>query len=170
MGRIWRSNLPNQLKLGIFKTVIETILMYGSETWRLSARIQKRVGRCYTSLLRRFHNISWRNHPTLQQIYGDLPRLSSRLIQHQAQFAVIVTARKTSLPQIWYYGRSNQSAGSSHSQTSSAEILIIPPDDLGTAMGDRDYWRSVVRPLSATAARWWWWHDRTYECEYKCKE
>ena len=87
MDKIWRSNLPNQLKLDIFKTVIEPILMYGSETWVLSSRLQKHVDGCYTSLLIRVQNNSWRYHPTLEQIYGDMPRLRSHLIQRPAQFA-----------------------------------------------------------------------------------
>ena len=32
LGKSWRSNLPSSLKLKTFQTLIEPILMYGSET------------------------------------------------------------------------------------------------------------------------------------------
>ncbi len=37
MKTIWRSNLSKILKLRYFTAAIETILLYGSETWTLTA-------------------------------------------------------------------------------------------------------------------------------------
>ena len=84
---MWRSNLPNKLKLDLFKTVVEPILTYGSETWTLIAKEVKRVDGCYTNLLWRVQNISWRKHFTLSQIYGDFQPLSVTLAKRRAQFA-----------------------------------------------------------------------------------
>ena len=36
MNKIWSSNLDNVFKIKIFKAVVEPILLYGSETWKLS--------------------------------------------------------------------------------------------------------------------------------------
>ena len=47
----------------------------------------KWVDGCYTNLLRRVQNISWRKHFTLSQIYGDLQPLSVTLTKRRAQFA-----------------------------------------------------------------------------------
>ena len=79
LEKVWRSNLPNKLKLDLFKTVVQPILTYGSETWTLKAKEVERVDGCYTNLLRRVQNISWRKHFTLSHIYGDLQPLSVTL-------------------------------------------------------------------------------------------
>ena len=41
---IWTSNLSNKIEINIFKTIIEPILLYGSETWTLSSKQHKRLG------------------------------------------------------------------------------------------------------------------------------
>ena len=75
--KIWKSNLERDFKIRIFRATIEPVLLYGSETWTLSAKQQRRLDGCYTCLLRRVKNLSWKNHPTLETIYGNLPRISS---------------------------------------------------------------------------------------------
>ena len=65
LEKVWRSNLPYKLKLDRFKTVVEPILTFDSDTWTLKAQEVKRVDGCYTNLLRRVQNISWRQHFTL---------------------------------------------------------------------------------------------------------
>ena len=43
MHKIWSSQLPNYLKVKIFRATIEPILLYGSETWTLSRKLEKRL-------------------------------------------------------------------------------------------------------------------------------
>ena len=60
LNRLWRSNLPNDTKIYIFKTLVDPILLYyGAETWSLTARQQKRLDGAYTSMLRRVKGIHW---------------------------------------------------------------------------------------------------------------
>ena len=86
MEKIWKSNLERDFKIRIFRATIEPVLLYGSETWTLSANQQHRLDGCYTRLLRRVQNLSWKNHPTLETIYGNLPRISSILMKRSVQF------------------------------------------------------------------------------------
>ena len=71
IDNIWNSNLARKTKIQVFRVLIEPILHYRSETWTLSAKQQHRLDGCYTRLLRRVLNLTWRNHPTLEMIYGD---------------------------------------------------------------------------------------------------
>ena len=87
LKKIWKSHLNKNIKLHIFKTIIEPILLYGSETWTLSNTMEARLDGTYTRLLMRVHNISWKSHPTKKQIYGDLPSISSILKAKSVQFA-----------------------------------------------------------------------------------
>ena len=61
MDKIWKSQLDRKIKTRIFRIIIEPILLYGSETWTLSAKQHRRLDGCYTRLLRRVLNLSWKN-------------------------------------------------------------------------------------------------------------
>ena len=76
LDKIWRSNLDNNTKVYLFQTIIEPILLYGSETWTLSAKEHKRLDGAYTNLLRRAQNIHWKGHETLDRIYGKIPPIT----------------------------------------------------------------------------------------------
>ena len=81
MDTLWKSSLNRQIKIRLFIVTIDPILLYESENWTLSARQHRRLDGCYTRLLRRVLNLSWKSHPTLTEIYGDLPRISKRRVQ-----------------------------------------------------------------------------------------
>ena len=42
---------------------------------------------CYTQLLRRVLNISWRDHKTNKEVYGEIPPLSNSVRKRRLQFA-----------------------------------------------------------------------------------
>ena len=87
MDKIWKSNLDKHLKINIFRVTIEPVLLYDSETWTHSTKQQRRLDGCYTRLLRRVQNLSWRNHPTLEDIYDALTRISSTVKKRRVQFS-----------------------------------------------------------------------------------
>jgi hypothetical protein len=67
--------------------IVESILSYGSETWTLTQTFEDRINGCYTQLLRRVLDISWRDHQTNKEVYGDIPPLSVTLRKRRLQFA-----------------------------------------------------------------------------------
>ena len=87
LHKIWTSNLSREFKLRIFKADIEPVLLYGSETWTLSKRLEKRLDGTYTRLLMRVQNLSWRQHSTKAQIYDKNPPVSSIVQARRVQFA-----------------------------------------------------------------------------------
>lgn len=87
LNKIWQSNLQKELKLQTFKTLVEPILLYGSETWTMTKAMEKSIDGCYTNLLKRVQNLNWVDHPTLNEIYNGLPRISSILTSRRLRFA-----------------------------------------------------------------------------------
>ena len=77
MHQIWTSQLPKSIKLEIFRATVEPILLYGSETWTLSKKLERRLVGTYTRLLMRAQNLLWKRHPSISDIYGNLPRVSA---------------------------------------------------------------------------------------------
>ena len=87
MEKIWKSRIARKIKIRFFQACVESILLYGSETWTVSAELKARIDGCYTRLLRRALNIRWQDHPTNQMVYQDLPKLSDKLKERRLRYA-----------------------------------------------------------------------------------
>ena len=61
---IWQSTISRKTKLDFLRACVESILLYGSETWTVKKDLQDRLDGTYTRLLMRAQNISWREHKT----------------------------------------------------------------------------------------------------------
>ena len=154
MHKIWSSQLPNNLKVKIFRATIEPILLYGSETWTLSRKLERRLDGTYTRLLRRAQNLSWKSHSSISQIYGKLPRVSSLVKYRRVQFAghcLRADAEIISSLLLW-----RPSYGKSRGRKLAFPDVItrdtgLSTEDLRTAMRDRDVWCGFVQSMVATA-------------------
>ena len=149
LGKIWKSSLARKLKIEVFRATVEPILMYGAETWTMSARMQKRLDGCYTNLLRRAQNLSWRDHHTLDQIYGSIPKLSIQLAQRRARFAGHCFRADDEVISDLVLWKATNSRKLKYPDMISRDTGILV-EDLPTAMADRDCWRSVVFGISPT--------------------
>ena len=73
---IWKSDQTDKIKRSFFQAAIVSILLYGCTTCTLTKRMEKRLDGNYKRMLRAILNKSWRQHPTKQQLYGHLRKLS----------------------------------------------------------------------------------------------
>ena len=87
LEKVWRSNLPNKLKLDLFKDRCRA----NTGIWFGNLDVKSKRGETGGRLLRQpsseGKNTSWRKHFTLSQIYGDLRPLSVTLAKRTPQFA-----------------------------------------------------------------------------------
>ena len=153
LNKIWKSHLSKKIKLQIFKTIIEPILLYGSETWTISKKMEERLNGTYTRLLMRVQNISWKSHPTKKQIYGDLPSISSILKARRVQFAGHCYRAENELISsllLWKPNNQPRSRKLSYPDVIARDVGISR-QDLGTVMLDREVWRSHVNSIISTA-------------------
>ena len=86
MQKIWKSTLSGKLKVQFFRATVESVLTYGSECWTLTEKLTRDLDGCYTRLLRAALNIQWQDHVTNEELYGDIPRLSSSIQQRRMRF------------------------------------------------------------------------------------
>ena len=152
LHKIWTSNLSREFKLRIFKAAIEPVLLYGSETWTLSKRLEKRLDGTYTRLLMRVQNLSWRQHPTKAQIYGKNPPVSSIVKARRVQFAGHCFRAENEIIStllLWKPSRSNRGQTLSYPDVISRDTGI-QKQDLSNAMMDRDFWRNLVNSIVST--------------------
>ena len=154
MHNIWVSELSVQLKVQIFRATVEHILLHGSETWTMSAKLTKRLDGTYTRLLRRAKNLSWRTHPTRELIYGDLPAASSSVKARRVQFAGHCHRAENEIISSLILWRPSANGRRSRKLTFPDVISRdtgINKQDLSTAMKDRECWREIVDSIISTA-------------------
>ena len=85
--KIWRApHIPLKLKLDIYQTAVLSILLYGSETWVLTKKLENEINTFGTKCYRQILNISPLSHTSNKTIY----ELTNRE-------PLIVTVRKNQL-------------------------------------------------------------------------
>ena len=155
LHRIWVSDLHINMKIDIFKTLIEPILLYGSETWTLTSKQQQRVDGTYTRLLMRVKNISWKRHPTKQQIYNNLTPVSNIIKRRRIQFAGHCFRASNEMASKFVLWKPNRSGRRNSRKMTYPDVIAkdtgISFQDLGGAMGDREVWGSFVKSAISTA-------------------
>ena len=87
MQRVWRSTMDDKLKRRLFVATVESVLLYGAETWTLTVQLEKALDGVYTRMLRIALNVSWEDHMRNIELYGDLPRLSDKIRERRMGFA-----------------------------------------------------------------------------------
>lgn len=143
LNKIWHSNLSNTLKLHTFKSLVEPILLYGSETWTMTKAMLKSLDGCYTNLLKRVLNLDWRNHPTLQEIYNGLPRISSVLTSRMLTFSGHCFRSKHEVISdllLWCPAGPKRSRKRTFLDVLKRETGL-ESEELRTAMANRELWR-----------------------------
>ena len=159
---IWKLDLIDKIKSSIFQTAVMSILLNGCTTWTLTKRMEERLDGNYTRMAWAVLNKSWRQHPTKQLLYSNLPPITE-----------IIKVRRTR--HTWHCWRSKDELMTdillwtpSHGQAMArrpARTYIqqlcadtgCSPEDLPGAMNNRDRWRESVREILAGSVAWWWW-------------
>lgn len=79
LHKIWKSNLSRSFKLRLFCATVESVLLYGCETWTLTKALSNKLDGCYTRLLRSVLGYSWQDHITNKILYGNLPKVTDKI-------------------------------------------------------------------------------------------
>ena len=58
---------------------VESILLYGSESWTVTKAVEKKLDEYYTKMLCMIFNVSWQHKLTNKELYGNLPSVSSKV-------------------------------------------------------------------------------------------
>ena len=93
LNKIWRSkdiSFPTKLKL--YKALVVSILLYGCESWTMTAETSRRVQTFETKCFRRLLNIPWQAHETNTYVLDQITALAGP----QEPLLAIVKRRKLS--------------------------------------------------------------------------
>ena len=87
LTKIWKSNLKRDMKVRLFVSTVESVLLYGCESWTINKTTEKLIDGAYTRLLRSALNISWTDHVNNEVLYGFLPKVTSKIRERQMRLA-----------------------------------------------------------------------------------
>jgi len=84
---IWMSKLKKKLKMRLLCSTVESVLLYGCETWSLTKSLAKQLDGTYTRMLRMALNIHWSQKVTNRELYGSLEKISAKIRRRRLKFA-----------------------------------------------------------------------------------
>ena len=89
MRKVWTSKLPRVTKISLFRATVESVLLYGSETWTMTNTLEKSVNGCYTKMLRTALHVHWQQHEMNNEELnlGSLPRISKPIRARRLRLA-----------------------------------------------------------------------------------
>ena len=152
---IQKSHLTDKMKRSFFLAAVVSILLYGSTTWTLTKRLEKKLDGNYTRMLRAILNKSWRQHPTRHQLYGHLPPITKTIQARRTRHAGHCWRSRDELISdvlLWIrtYGRAKAGRPARTYIQQLCEDTGCSPEELLEAMNDREKWRERVRDIRAS--------------------
>ena len=78
LNRIWKSNIRLSTKLKLYKALVVSIVLYGCETWTLTAALEKKIQAFETKCMRKILRISWTERKTNDYVWSRVESVSGR--------------------------------------------------------------------------------------------
>ena len=76
----WTSRMPRATKVGRLTAAVESVLMYGSESWTVTETLTKRLGMMVCKFIHAYLDLLLMYHGrTYTRLYKGLPKLSDKL-------------------------------------------------------------------------------------------
>ena len=144
LTKIWRSRVKTQTKVKIFQSVIESILLYGCESWVMTKTSEKKIDGTYTRMLRVVKNISWRALMTNRQLYGQIPKISAIIRRRRLALAGHVSRHDEPAGRLLFWSP-EEPRRRGRPNTTIKDVLQndtgLNTNEITTVMADRDIWR-----------------------------
>ena len=150
MGKIWKSDMNPGLKKRFFIATVESILVYGCESWALNDTMEKDLNGTYTRMLRKVLNVHWSSHTTNEELYGELPVLTDKIAARRLQLAghcyrhPEFCAQKVLLWEPTHGHRGRGRPRTTYVNTLMHDTGATNTIELASMMRDRKLWRSHV--------------------------
>ena len=154
MEKIWRSNMNKRLKINFFRATVESVLLYGAESWTLTGRMSDRLDGTYTKMLRAILGVSWKERKTNKELYGNLTKITDTLRIRRLKFIGHCWRRKNELINkilTWVpkHGKRKRGRPAINYLDQIRNDTGMSIEELQNTMDDRDKWRKLVADVRA---------------------
>ena len=72
LNKIWKSEMKREIKIWFFRFTVESVWLYGAESWMLTNAMSRSLDGTYTNMLRAGTYFTWRDWKTNNEPYGEL--------------------------------------------------------------------------------------------------
>ena len=109
--------------------------------------MEKRLDGCYTRMLRMAFNVSWKDKLTNEELYGGLPKVSSKVASRRLKLAghcIRHPEEEASKLVLWEPSRGKRNVGRqavTYIDTLKQDTGMESTQEIRTAMMDKDGWR-----------------------------
>ena len=149
MQTLWKSKTNLPLKRRLFVATVESVLLYGSESWTLNVKQQNSLDGTYTRMLRKALNVKWQEHVTNKEVYGKLLLVSSKIKDRRMKMlGHCVRHPELSVHPLILWEPSQGKASRGLRRISYVDMLkkycgLHEKEEIRTSMMDRDVWRNL---------------------------
>ena len=147
LAKVWNSNIKKSTKIQVFLTCVQSILLYSSDSWSLTATLAKSLDGKYTKMLRRIQNISWRSHMTNKSLYGNLPKISAVIRKKRLALAGHVMRHNQPASKLLFW-KPEEKRRIGRPRITLLDIIVdetaLESNELITAMQDRVVWKNFI--------------------------
>ena len=150
LSKIWKSKLQKSIKIKLFISTVESVLLYGCETWTITKKLEKQLDGMYTRMLRMALDISWLSHTTNMDLYDGLPKLTQKIAERRLRLAGHCVRHPDELASdlvLWQPTHGRTLPG--RPTTNYIDVLqndtgLLTTEEIRNAMMDRKIWREYV--------------------------
>lgn len=150
LRKVWSSSLKKSLKVRLFIATVESVLLYNCGTWTLTKQMEKSLDGVYTRMLRMALNVSWKQHITNEELYGDLPKITAKIAMHRLRLAGHCVRHPEEIASqlvLWKPLRGNPGRG--RKRTDFIDVIkrdtsLDNIEDIRKVMQDRTRWKDLV--------------------------
>ena len=159
LKKIWSSKVSRKLKVRLFNATVESVLLYGAETWTFTKSLKKQLDGCYTRMLRMVLNVSWKSHMTNVELYKEIPKVTSKVQQRRMRLAghcIRHCDEVASKLVLWQPTEGRTSRGRrrlTYVDTLLEDTGMESIQELRTIMEERDEWRKRVKAVGRPDGR-----------------
>ena len=150
MNKIWSSTMSADLKRRFFTATVESILLYGCETWTVTKAQEKSLDGTYTRMLRKVLNIHWSSRTTNKELYRDMPAVSDKIASRRLQLAGHCQRHpEFCANKVLLWEPTHGQKGRGRPRSTFLDVLkrdtgVASTDELAELMSNRTVWRSHV--------------------------
>ena len=157
---IWKSEVSDGVKIGIFRAMIEMILLYRSTAWTLTQSEDKNLNGANTKMLRVVKNVTCQQRITNEALYAGLPWISTKSGERCLRFSGHRWRRKMKLLAIWFCGNRSMAKGASKDRLAHLSIC------LRWALGSPETfcWQRLMTGLAGKRESWGVDQGQTSSC------
>ena len=156
LKKVWNSDLKDELKCRLFVATVETVLLYGCETWTLTKQMEKSLNGTYTRMLRMALNKNqWQLRMTNGTLYGigGLPILSTKIAERRLRLAGHAQRHpELTLHKVLLWEPTHGQSKRGRPLKTFVDVLrqdtgLSDVKEIASVMEERDAWRKLVQDV-----------------------